>query len=196
MGSEGLEAALADLVGRHGAQAQELGERVHEGLVGVFDDAVVGGVHVEGDVGQLACASAGEAGERDGLEAEFARHGEGADDVLGVAGGADCDQDVAFAGVETEGQGEDLGVADIVDGGGHELDVAGEADDARAEMGAVADALLVVADHVVGDGGGAAVAAGEDGGVGGVGGGEKRGGGVELGAVDGGVSGLERGGES
>ena len=62
--SKRLGVAAADLLTTlTGKLPHVLREKVHAGLVRVLDHPVVARVHVDGDVGQLACREAGEAGQ-------------------------------------------------------------------------------------------------------------------------------------
>src|SRR5262249_14682526 len=141
--------------------ADVLGQRVHDRLVQVLDDAVVGRVDVDRDLGHRPGLAAAEPGQRDGAQAVIAGPGQRPDDVGRAARGRDGGQHVARVGLRLELIGEGVLVADVVGDRRQQLHVRAEADHLRREVGAGPDRLEVIALEVVRDRGRAAVAAGE-----------------------------------
>jgi hypothetical protein len=101
------------------------------------------------------------AGEADGGDAGFLCDVEGFDDVFGVAGGGDAEEDVAGLAEGFELAGEDVVEAEVVAGGGEDGGVGGEGD--GAEGGAVdGEADDELGDEMLGVCGGASVAGDEE----------------------------------
>ena len=138
---------------------------MHAGLVRVLDDAVVPAVYMDGCIRQLATAATIEAGQRNGLHANLCRCRQCPHNVLRIARRADRHQHIPPATVNAQREGEDVGEADIVADSGDDLYVRRQTDNARAQRRVTVDPFLVIADHVAGNGGRAAVAAAENGGI-------------------------------
>ena len=143
------------------AALDEQAEDVLEGEVGLLD--VHGGGGGDGDevVGEGAHVTAVVAGEADGVDGVGAAVLKGAEDVGGVAGGGDAEEDVAGGAEGFELAGEDAVEAEVVAGGGEDGGIGGEGD--GAEGGAVdGEADDELGDEVLGVGGGATVAGDEE----------------------------------
>ena len=82
-----IQNTLAEIaVGGHPRLADVLGQRVHDGLVQVLDDAVIRAVDVNGDVGDRPGRAAVEAGDRDRAETVIAGPGQRVHDVRRTTG--------------------------------------------------------------------------------------------------------------
>ncbi len=136
-------------------------EDVLEGEVGFLD--VHGGAGGDDDVviAEGAHFAAVAAAEADGVDAHLFALEEGFDDVGGVAGGGDAEEDVVGLGEGFDLPLEEVVVAEVVSGGGEDGGVGGEGD--GAERGAVdGESDDELGDEVLGVGGGATVAGDEE----------------------------------
>jgi len=124
---------------------------VHGG--GGGDDDVV--------VAEVAHLAAAVAGEADGGDVHLLGLMEGVDDVFGVAGGGDAEEEVAGLAEGFDLALEELIEAEVVADGGEDGGVGGEGD--GAEGGAVGgEADDELGDEVLGVGGGATIAGDEE----------------------------------
>ena len=81
---ESLELPRLDDAVVHSFEPDVLSQDVHQGLMGVLDDAVVIAFHMQVDRRQLSRPAAVEAGEGDDVEALSRRPSGGADDVFRI----------------------------------------------------------------------------------------------------------------
>jgi hypothetical protein len=139
----------------------EHAEDVFEGEVGLLDVHGDGGGDDDVVVAEVAHFSAAGAGEADGDEVLLAGLVEGVEDVGGVAGGRDGEEDVAGLTEGFDLAGEDLIEAEVVAAGGEDGGVGGEGDGAEGGAG-VFEADDELGDEVLGVGGGASVAGDEE----------------------------------
>ena len=136
-------------------------EDVLEGEVALLDVHGGGGGDDDVVVAEVAHFAAAVAGEADGGDALSGGLMEGLEDVGGVAGGGDAEEDVAGLAERFDLAGEDLIEAEVVAAGGEDGGVGGESD--GAEGGAVVgEADDEFGDEVLGVGGGASVAGDEE----------------------------------
>ena len=129
---------------------------VFEGEVALLDVGGGGGGDDDVVVAEVAHLAAVVAGEADGDDVHLAGLMDGVEDVFGVAGGGDAEEDVAGLADSFDLAGEEVVEAVVVAGGGEDGGVGGEGD--GAEGGAVdGEADDEFGDEVLGVGGGATV---------------------------------------
>ena len=136
-------------------------EDVFEREVGFLDVHGDGGGDDDVVITELAHFSAAGAGEADGGEAGFAGLFEGVENVGGVAGGGDAEEEVAGFGDGFDLAGKYCVVAEVVGAGGEDRGVGGEGDGAKGGT-VVGEADDELGDEVLGVGGGATVAGYEE----------------------------------
>ena len=136
-------------------------EDVFEGEVGFLDVHGDGGGDDDVVVAEIAHLAAAVAGEADGGDVHLAGLFEGSEDVGGVAGGGDAEEEIAGFGDGFDLSGKHCIVTEVVGAGGEDGGVGGEGDGAKggAIMGEADDEL---GDEVLGVGGGATVAGDEE----------------------------------
>src|SRR5579862_917799 len=134
----------------------EHAEDVFEGEVGFLD--VHGDAGGDGDemVGEFAHLAAACAGEADCGDLHLAGLFEGVEDIRGVAGGGDAEEEVAGLAECFDLAGKDLVEAEVVAACGEDGGVSGEGDGAESGAG-VGEADDELGDEVLGVGGGASV---------------------------------------
>ena len=121
--------------------------------------------HCGGDgdevIAEVAHPAAAGTGEADGSDAGFSGLFEGLEDVGGVAGGRDAEEEVAGLAEGFDLAGEDLIEAEVVGAGGEDRGVGGEGDGAEGGAG-VGEADDELGDEMLGVCGGASVAGDEE----------------------------------
>ncbi len=143
------------------AALDEHAEDVLKGEVGLLDVHGDRGGDDDVVVAEGAHLAAVVAAEADGGDADFFGLVKGLEDVFGVAGGGDAEEDVAGLAEGFDLAGEETIEAVVVAGGGEDGGVGGEGD--GAEGGAVdGEADDELGDEVLGVGGGASVAGDEE----------------------------------
>jgi hypothetical protein len=148
-------------VGAEGEAFDEHAEDVFEGEVGLLDVHGDAGGDDDVVVAEGAHLAAAVPGEADGGDADEPGLSEGSEDVFGVAGGGDAEEDVAGLAEGLELAGEELIEAVVVAGGGEDGAVGGEGD--GAEGGAVdGEANDELGDEVLRVGCGASVAGNDE----------------------------------